>query len=75
MIELTRISGKTIVLNSDLIEHIESNPDTVIKLTNGNKFVVKESIQEVVDKIMSFRGKVLTLSYRFEKQQDYDEIY
>ena len=75
MIELTRINGKSIVLNSDLIEHIECNPDTVIKLTNGNKFVVKETMQEIIDKIMSYKGRVLALSYKFEKQQDYDEFY
>jgi len=48
MIEVTRINHLPLVLNSDLIEHIESTPDTIISLINGQKLVVLESVQEVV---------------------------
>ncbi len=47
MIELHRLDGKLIVVNSDLIEFIEPVPDTIITLTSGNKFIVRESVQEV----------------------------
>jgi flagellar protein FlbD len=55
MIHLTRINRLPFVLNSDLIEHMEATPDTVISLTNGQKFVVIENIQDVVRRIVEFR--------------------
>lgn len=58
MIHLTRLNQKEIVINSDLIEHIEANPDTVISLTNGQKFVVKESTEDIVQRIIEFRRQL-----------------
>ncbi|MEQ1945570.1 MAG: flagellar FlbD family protein [Bryobacteraceae bacterium] len=58
MIEVTRINRLPLVLNSDLIEHIEATPDTVISLTNGQKLVVLESIQEVVRRVIEFRRNI-----------------
>jgi flagellar protein FlbD len=55
MIRLTRINRVPLVLNSDLIEHIEATPDTVITLTTGQKLVVAESSDEVVQKVIDFR--------------------
>ena len=47
MIEVTRLNGKGLTINSDLIEMIEETPDTVITLTTGKKIIVKESRQMV----------------------------
>ena len=47
MIHVTRINHVPLVLNADLIEHIETTPDTVVSLTTGQKFVVLESAEEV----------------------------
>jgi flagellar protein FlbD len=58
MIQLTRLSRIPLVLNSDLIEHIEITPDTVLTLINGHKIVVLESAAEVVDRIVAFRRSV-----------------
>ena len=55
MIHLTRINQVPLVLNSDLIEHLEATPDTVIALTNGQKLVVLESAEQVVQKVIEFR--------------------
>jgi flagellar protein FlbD len=55
MIHVTRINHSPLVLNSDLIEHIEANPDTVISLTNGQKIVVLESAEEIVQRVAEFR--------------------
>ena len=55
MIRLTRINRQPIVLNSDLVEHLESTPDTVITMTSGQKLVVLESTDEVVKRIIEFR--------------------
>jgi len=47
------------ILNADLIEHIEMTPDTVVTLTSGHKFMVLESAEEVVDKVIVFRQTLL----------------
>jgi flagellar protein FlbD len=57
MIGLTKLNGRAVVVNADLIETIESTPDTVISLVTGKKFVVLESAGSVVDKVISYRRK------------------
>ncbi len=59
MIHLTRLNQNELVLNSDLIEHIETTPDTVVSLTTGQKFVVQESADEVVRRVVLFRRSIL----------------
>jgi flagellar protein FlbD len=61
MIRLTRINRIPLVINSDLIEHVEVTPDTVVSLTTGQKFMVLESAEEVIDRVIRFRRKVLRL--------------
>ncbi|HZT30559.1 MAG TPA: flagellar FlbD family protein [Bryobacteraceae bacterium] len=58
MIHLTRLNHLPMVLNSDLIQHIEATPDTVITLTSDEKIMVRESVDEVVARIISFRRAV-----------------
>ena len=58
MIKLNRLSGFEIVVNPELIEWIESNPDTTLSLATGSKIVVKNSMDEVIDKIMEYRKKL-----------------
>jgi flagellar protein FlbD len=55
MIELTRLKGTKFALNSDHIETAEETPDTVVTLLNGHKYVVRESIGEIISRIESFR--------------------
>jgi flagellar protein FlbD len=55
MIQLTRINHVPLVLNADLIEHIETTPDTVISMTTGQKFVVLEPTSEVIRRVIDFR--------------------
>ena len=57
MIELTKLNNQKVVINCDLIEYVEAVPDTTITLTTGNRFVVKESVDELVDKVIGFRQK------------------
>jgi len=59
MIQLTRLNHVPLVLNSDLIEHVEVTPDTVVTLTTGQKMVVLETAEEVVERIIRFRRAVL----------------
>jgi flagellar protein FlbD len=59
MIQLTRLNHVLLILNSDLIEHVEVTPDTVVTLTTGQKFLVLESADEVVEKVIQFRKAIL----------------
>jgi len=58
MIRLTRINHVPLVLNADLIEHVEITPDTVIAMTSGQKFMVRESADEVIQKVIEFRRAI-----------------
>ena len=59
MIQLTRLNNKPLTVNSDLIKFVEQSPDTVITLVNGDKIVVLESAQDVLDRVVQFRRSVL----------------
>ena len=58
MIYLTRLNRTPIVLNADLIEHLELAPDTVICLTSGEKIRVLESADEVIARVLDWRKKI-----------------
>lgn len=58
MIYLTKMNDHVFVLNHTLIEIIDSTPDTVITLTNGRKYVVKESVDEVIQRVIEFNNRV-----------------
>jgi flagellar protein FlbD len=60
MIHVTRLNHTPVVLNSDLIEHVETTPDTVISLTNGEKMMVLESADEIIDRVVRFRRSILS---------------
>lgn len=59
LIQLTRLNSQQITVNSDIIKFIESNPDTVITLLNGDKILVQETAPEVVALIVEFRRSVI----------------
>jgi flagellar protein FlbD len=59
MIELTRLNGNAMVLNSDLIKVIESAPDTMLTLINGEKLIVREEMMEVVERVLAYRARLL----------------
>src|SRR5664279_2476387 len=59
MIELTRLNSNPIILNSDLIKTAEASPDTMLTLINGEKLIVRESIAEVVERVLAYRARLL----------------
>ncbi len=61
MIKLTKLNKATFILNCELIETVESTPDTIITTVNGKKFVVVESVDEVIDKVLQYKGNVLKI--------------
>jgi flagellar protein FlbD len=66
MIVVTRLQGSRIAVNCDLIERVEAVPDTVLTLVDGSKYVVAESLDEIVAKVVAFRASVAMLANRME---------
>ncbi|HRY30546.1 MAG TPA: flagellar FlbD family protein [Elusimicrobiota bacterium] len=58
MIKVHRLNGTEITVNAELIETVEATPDTGICLVTGNRFVVRESVDEVTEKIVDYRKKI-----------------
>jgi flagellar protein FlbD len=59
MIELTRLNGNRLAVNSDLIEFAESAPDTLLKMVTGERLLVTESLTEVAERMAAFRARTL----------------
>jgi flagellar protein FlbD len=59
MILLRRLSGPLFTLNPDLIERAEATPDTVVTLIGGNKYVISESLEELVELIRDYRARII----------------
>ncbi len=70
MVTLTRLAGSVFALNSDLIERVDSTPDTVITLVDGTKYLVRESLVEVVDRVRRYRGSVIAAASHLDPPQD-----
>ena len=58
MIALRRLNNEPIMVNPDLIESLESHPDTVVTLTSGNKLLVRDTMDEVREKIIEFKRRI-----------------
>ncbi len=58
MIALRRLNNEPVMVNPDLIEFLEATPDTVVTLTSGNKLLVRDSMDEVREKIIEFKRRI-----------------
>jgi len=58
MISVTKLNDQEFIINSDLIECIESTPDTTITMTTGRKVIAKESIDDIMDKVIAYKRKI-----------------
>jgi flagellar protein FlbD len=73
LIKVSRLNGKTFVLNALYIETVESFPDTTITLTNGKKYVVKESEDQVMQSILRFYQSVNLLGQQLAEGNENEE--
>lgn len=67
MIRVTRLNGEQFALNPDLIERVEAHPDTVVFLVDGTRYVVKETVDEVLLEIREYRAGILATSYEMDR--------
>ena len=80
MIRVTRLNGDGFALNPDLIERVEAHPDTVAFLVDGTKYVVRESVDDVLQEIREYRASILATSYEMDRGEyraakDADELH
>jgi flagellar protein FlbD len=59
MIALTRLDGKDLVVNADHILTVEGTPDTVLHLSNGLRLMVREPVEDVVERVVAYRRRVV----------------
>lgn len=62
MIQLTRLNGPGFALNPDLIQRAEATPDTVVTLVDGTKYVVAESVEQLMERVLTHRASVVALA-------------
>jgi flagellar protein FlbD len=70
MIVLSRLNGHAFALNPDLLERAEATPDTVLTMADGSKLVVAESVEEVVDRVRTYRASVIVRAHQLEHADD-----
>ena len=66
MILVTRLNGHPVALNCDLIERAEATPDTVLTLVDGTKYLLEDSVVDIVNKVRAFRASVIALAQQLE---------
>ncbi|MFA5523323.1 MAG: flagellar FlbD family protein [Tissierellales bacterium] len=64
MIKVMRLNKSEFMVNCELIEFIEETPDTVITLTTGKKIVVKDSIDELLNKVIEYKRSIISLKIK-----------
>ncbi len=63
MIVVTRLNASRFAVNPDLIERIHASPDTTLVMVDGAKYIVTESMDEVIDMIAAYRARVIAIAY------------
>lgn len=66
MITLTRLNGAAFAVNPDLIERAEMTPDTVLTLVGGTKYVIAETVEELIDRVRRYRASIIALSEQLD---------
>lgn len=76
MIEVTRLNGNPMILNSDLIKIAEASPDTMLTLIHGEKLIVRESCTEILEKVLAYRAQLLAaVASRLEASETHQGLH
>lgn len=70
MIKITRLNDTVLIVNADMIEFLEATPDTIVTLTDGRKLVARESVDEIVDRIVTYKQRVLSAGPQVRTRSD-----
>ncbi len=58
MIKLTRLNGQELVINAEMIERMEAKPDTIITLTTGEQYIVRDPVDEIIAKVTRYKQEI-----------------
>ena len=67
MIRLTRLNGEHFVLNAELIQRVEGHPDTVVTLRDDTKYVVTETVDQVVREVRDYRASIQAVAFQMDR--------
>lgn len=70
VIVVTRLNGPKFAVNADLVQRIDSAPDTILTLVDGTKYIVVESMEEVISLIVDFRARLITRAQQAQDERD-----
>jgi len=73
MILVSRLNGEEFGVNAEHIERVEETPDTVLTLLDGTKYIVRESLDDVLERVIAYRAKILQISYAAMPSADGDD--
>ncbi len=76
MIVVTRLNGPRFAVNPDLLQRVESTPDTILTLIDGTKYIVSESLDEVTELVVRYRARVVsaTLALAAQTAADAEQV-
>ncbi len=74
MIVVTRLNGPRFAVNPDLLQRIESTPDTILTLIDGTKYIVAESMEEVTELVVEYRARVVATTMALAHEEDAAEV-
>jgi flagellar protein FlbD len=63
MIVVTRLNGSAFAVNPDLVERIQETPDTTLIMVDGAKYIVRESLADVIERIAAYRARIVSMAY------------
>ena len=73
MIIVSRLNGEQFGINAEHIERVEETPDTVLTLLDGKKYIVRESLSQVLDLVVEYRSRILRISYAAAPPSDHED--
>lgn len=74
MIRLTRFDGTQFVLNTEIIQYLEATPDTIITLNTGDKLIIRETVEEVIEAVIEFKKRVFVGAVELNRDENTDYI-
>jgi flagellar protein FlbD len=69
MVKITRLNDSVLIINADMIQFLEATPDTIITLTDGRKVVAKESVDDIIEKVVDYKRRLLLSGPEVRSQQ------
>lgn len=74
MIVVTRLNGPRFAVNPDLLQRVESTPDTILTLIDGTKYIVAESMEEVTGLVVEYRARVVAATMALAREPDAEQV-